>query len=102
MRKLHALVYLFKPDIDDLRESPSLKIVEELCRQGHKILVVEPNIEKLPQSLINEKVTLCSINSAIHEADIVAFLVKHRIFSDIKLESISEKIVLDFCGMGRF
>jgi UDP-N-acetyl-D-mannosaminuronic acid dehydrogenase len=38
----------FKPDIDDLRESPALEITKKLAEQGLNILAIEPNIQSLP------------------------------------------------------
>lgn len=68
----------FKPDIDDLRESPALNITKKLAEQGINILAVEPNIKKLPAELSsNVKLIL------LHEytqADIHLILVDHKEF----------------------
>lgn len=71
----------FKPDIDDLRESPALEITKKLAKQGLNILAVEPNIEKLPTALIN-KVKLVNLEVA-HKADIKVILVAHKEFSKL-------------------
>ncbi|CAD6563102.1 UDP-N-acetyl-D-mannosamine dehydrogenase [Paraburkholderia sabiae] len=88
----------FKADIDDLRESPAIEIVEELASQslGH-ILVVEPNIGELPQSLA-QHVELCDTADALNRADIVALLVDHREFRSIDLRKLHEKAVVDTRG----
>jgi len=65
----------FKPDIDDLRESPALEIVKTLTkRHPGKILVVEPNIESLPDGLNAELVPHGT------EANIHVLLADHREF----------------------
>lgn len=71
----------FKPDIDDLRESPALQITEKLAARGYNILAVEPNVEELPKSLIDlENVKLVSLEEAIEKAHAVGVLVKHKQF----------------------
>ncbi|PCI58034.1 MAG: UDP-N-acetyl-D-mannosamine dehydrogenase [Gammaproteobacteria bacterium] len=83
----------FKPDIDDLRESPAISIV---CSLHHtftgNILIVEPNISKLPDILSScELVEGCNV-----EADIHILLVAHDEFTRIK--PITGKII-DFKGI---
>ena len=69
----------FKPDIDDLRESPALDIVRDLCdRHPGPVLVVEPHVETLPPSLARaEQVDL---DTALARADVHVLLVKHSAF----------------------
>ncbi|WP_180160170.1 UDP-N-acetyl-D-mannosamine dehydrogenase [Acinetobacter sp. YH12054] len=70
----------FKPDIDDLRESPALEITKKLAEQGLNILVIEPNIHKLPATLTSD---VKLINSDQHnEADIHLILVDHKEFKN--------------------
>lgn len=69
----------FKPDIDDLRESPALCVVENLVeRHPGELLVVEPNIDNLPRGL--ERVERVSLEHAHKRADIHIYLVGHRQF----------------------
>ena len=70
----------FKPDIDDLRESPALAIVEHLM-VIHKgpILVVEPHITKLPAHL-SEIISLANHELVLKEANIIVMLVNHKVF----------------------
>lgn len=77
--KLACLGLSFKPDIDDLRESPALHIVEELAGTFEgKLLLVEPNIEELPERLRDHmKVEL---EFALENADVLVLLVAHREF----------------------
>lgn len=83
----------FKPDIDDLRESPALYLTEQLEASGLDVLRVEPNIE----SSSGQK--LWGIDLAIEKADIVVFLVSHNEFKNLTLSS--EKIVIDFVGLNK-
>ena len=68
----------FKPNIDDLRESPALEITKKLAEQGLNILAIEPNISELPHGLPNN-VTLISIEEN-QQADIHLILVDHKEF----------------------
>lgn len=68
----------FKPDIDDLRESPALEITKKLAEQGLNILAIEPNIEVLPSNL-PENVKLINLGES-QVADIHLILVDHKEF----------------------
>ncbi|MCW1383827.1 UDP-N-acetyl-D-mannosamine dehydrogenase [Novosphingobium sp. KCTC 2891] len=71
----------FKPDIDDLRESPALEIVEHLTGStAARLLAVEPNIEALPERLAARGVTLVDADDALREADVRLLLVDHKPF----------------------
>jgi UDP-N-acetyl-D-mannosaminuronic acid dehydrogenase len=85
----------FKPDIDDLRESPALSIAQRIItmHSGH-VLLVEPNIDELPLNLAESK--LVSIDKAFHDADIHIMLVDHREF---KLTKPVEGIIVDSKGV---
>ena len=78
----------FKPDIDDLRESPALHITKRLVNDGHTVLAVEPNINSHPD------LTIINYRDAIKAADVIAFLVGHKEFKTIKIGH-----ALDFCGV---
>lgn len=94
----------YKPDVDDLRESPSIEIVERLARQsGLKLLVVEPNIEVLPNALAGlSNVTLVDSDTARAEADIVTFLVGHKQFRRLDKNLFLHKVVVDAIGLMSF
>jgi UDP-N-acetyl-D-mannosaminuronic acid dehydrogenase len=79
----------FKPDIDDLRESPALNVVQNLVDSNINIRAVEPNIE------LHHNFNIIDANDALNESDIVVFLVNHNSFKDLQ---IKDKIVLDYCG----
>jgi UDP-N-acetyl-D-mannosaminuronic acid dehydrogenase len=84
----------YKPDIDDLRESPALAIVQSLQEQKiGRLLVVEPNIESHPDFDLVDRET------AIAEADILVFLVAHHQFRDLSLAQLAAKIVIDPCDV---
>lgn len=86
--KIGCLGLAFKPDIDDLRESPALQIVQSLSQEPNcQIYAVEPNIEKLPSSF-NDNVILASLEDALQNCDIVAVLVKHREFIGLSGDKI--------------
>jgi len=92
----------FKADVDDLRESPAVEIVRELARDGGKILVVEPHIDKLPLELNNlAGVELAGLNESLEKADILVVLVDHKVFEEIPPEAHVTKTVIDTRGMLR-
>ena len=85
----------FKPDIDDLRGSPAVDIVEAMCAyHPGNLVVIEPNVLILPRSL--SSVELVSIDEAHKESDIHVLLVNHRGFSDLKPRN---GIVIDTKGI---
>ena len=84
----------FKPDIDDLRESPALLVAEQIAKMECELLIVEPNIED------HDSFTLCDPVKAYDSADLLVFLVKHRQLIDlVKRVNLSDKTVLDYCGI---
>jgi len=89
--KVACMGLAFKPNIDDLRESPALHITQQLISEGVKVLAVEPNIDKFNDFEIRE------YRDAIVEADIVVFLVAHREFKNLELRENIKSI--DFCGI---
>ena len=82
----------FKPNIDDLRESPAKYITTKVMQSCNNadILVVEPNIKK------HNVFKLTDYKEAYDKADIVVFLTAHIPFRE--LEWRGDKVTLDFCG----
>lgn len=90
----------FKPDIDDLRESPALDIVKLLADDNvGEILAVEPNITSLPASLSESGVNLVSLDHAMEKANIVVVLVDHRQFKLLDISTIATKVLIDTRGL---
>jgi UDP-N-acetyl-D-mannosaminuronic acid dehydrogenase len=82
----------FKPNIDDLRESPAKYITSRIISEARAdVLVVEPNVE------MHKSFNLMNYKEAYKKADIVVWLVNHLEFKNI--ETIKNKIELDFCGI---
>lgn len=93
----------FKADIDDLRESPALEIVNNLAATiKGELLVVEPYIEALPITLAsNNNVQLVTLEDALAKANIVVLLVNHKLFSDVDHSLLLGKVVIDTRGQFR-
>ncbi len=90
----------YKPDVDDLRESPALEIAKALTHDDiAELLVVEPNIKELPESLSEKNVKKVELNDAIERADIVLLLVSHKQFAALDRRKINETIIVDTVGL---
>ena len=91
----------YKPDIDDLRESPAVEIVRTLGRSfDGKLLAVEPNITALPNTLA-KCTELSNVNNACKIADIAVLLVNHRAFSGMDLSRFPAELVINSVGYGK-
>ncbi|MDN5688906.1 MAG: UDP-N-acetyl-D-mannosamine dehydrogenase, partial [Brachybacterium sp.] len=100
--QIAALGLAFKPNIDDLRESPARQIVGRLAEElpQANIMAVEPNIEELPAELeARENVTLAETGEAVRAADIVLLLVDHTEFGRLDRSLLAQKIVHDTRGV---
>lgn len=100
--KIGCLGLTFKPDIDDLRESPSLFIAEKLLATNlAEILIVEPHIRKLPASLSQPKnrAQLVDLNYCLQNADILVLLVDHQQFKQIEPGALKNKTIIDTRGL---
>lgn len=83
----------FKPDIDDLRESPAKQIVAKVMQSCNNadVLVVEPNVKE------HNVFKLTDYREAYSRADIVVFLTAHSPFKELPYDE--SKVILDFCGI---
>ena len=85
----------FKPDIDDLRESPAKQIVSKVMQSCNNanFLIVEPNVSE------HNVYKLTPYEEAYNKADIIAFLVAHTPFKSLPKDD--SKVILDFCGVNK-
>ena len=91
----------YKANVNDIRESPSLKIAELLAQSGKcKLLISDPHVESLPEPL-KSKSALVEVKDAVADADIVLLLVEHREFSGITSKSLEGKVLIDTKGFLR-
>jgi UDP-N-acetyl-D-mannosaminuronic acid dehydrogenase len=90
----------FKPDIDDLRESPALDIAKKVAELGCKVLIVEPNIDALPKSLQSSNIVLVDIEKGLN-ANVVSVLVKHKVFIECAKRFEGNSLV-DAVGLTNF
>ncbi len=91
--KVALMGLAFKPNIDDLRESPAKYIVNKVLQNDSngEYFIVEPNIEE------HKVFKLTSYKDVANEADIIAFLVAHDEFKEIQYSK--NQVILDFCGV---
>nr|WP_040879349.1 UDP-N-acetyl-D-mannosamine dehydrogenase [Marinobacterium rhizophilum] len=90
----------FKPDIDDLRESPALSITRALVdAKVAEILVVEPNVVQLPDALSRQGIEKVHHSEALERANIILMLVAHKEFNGLSSDFLNEKVVIDVAGV---
>ncbi|MFY7865552.1 UDP-N-acetyl-D-mannosamine dehydrogenase [Roseateles sp.] len=97
--KVACLGLAFKPDIDDLRESPALEITSEISKLECRVLAVEPNIEALPSRLVASNISLVSLEEAIDCADVICVLVKHKQFDRLYEIDLQKFVLVDAVGI---
>ena len=83
----------FKPNIDDLRESPAKYVTTKVMQNCNNatIFVVEPNVKE------HNVFKLTDYEEAYDKADIVVFMVAHDLFTSLPYRK--DKVILDFCGI---
>jgi UDP-N-acetyl-D-mannosaminuronic acid dehydrogenase len=90
----------FKPNIDDVRESPAVEVVKLLADLPNiRLVAAEPHIQALPRELDGKGIVFTDALSAIDKADIVVLLVDHRQFSLIDPEALRDKELVDTRGL---
>ncbi|MDE8558077.1 UDP-N-acetyl-D-mannosamine dehydrogenase [Pantoea vagans] len=91
----------FKPNIDDLRESPAVGVAQKIAEwHSGTTWVVEPHIEQLAASLA-DKAELVSCEQALAQADILVMLVDHRAFRAIDAADVQQNWIVDTKGVWR-
>lgn len=98
--KIACLGISFKPNVDDLRESPALKIAQKVSQMGFsKHYVVEPNINQIFDQFDLENVELVDLKIALIDSDIIVLLVDHEPFKTMDFGLLSGKQVIDTRGI---
>lgn len=96
--RVACLGLAFKPNIDDLRESPALAICDRLADEpGIAVVAVEPHVDELPARLAG-RATLAETGEAVRTADIVLLLVDHEAFRDAHRHLAPGAVVIDTRG----
>ncbi|MDG2637807.1 UDP-N-acetyl-D-mannosamine dehydrogenase [Proteus terrae subsp. cibarius] len=99
--KIACFGLAFKPNIDDLRESPAMNITKQVADwHSGTTFAVEPNIHELPTKL-KGSTELVSIEQALKDADIVLMLVDHQQFKAIPGSKVTQKWIVDTKGVWR-
>ncbi|MGG7448978.1 UDP-N-acetyl-D-mannosamine dehydrogenase [Kosakonia oryzendophytica] len=99
--KIACFGLAFKPNIDDLRESPAMEITRSVAQwHGGETLVVEPNIHQLPASLTGIS-KLVSMQEALAQADVLIMLVDHKEFKALDGSRIAQRHIVDTKGVWR-
>jgi UDP-N-acetyl-D-mannosaminuronic acid dehydrogenase len=89
----------YKADVDDMRESPALRIADMVKEHaGINMLACEPHIHVHKAARLYPD-AMVTVSQGIEQADIVVFLVGHTRFKVIDTKSLVGKQVLDFCGL---
>jgi len=90
----------FKPDIDDLRESPALDIAHGLAQKyANQVILVEPNIDELPKKFVDCQVELSNVELAFEQANVLVMLVDHKEFRSMKPSLKNNQRLFDAKGI---
>ncbi|QJT83524.1 UDP-N-acetyl-D-mannosamine dehydrogenase [Kosakonia sp. MUSA4] len=99
--KIACFGLAFKPNIDDLRESPAMEIAGDIAQwHSGETLVVEPNIHQLPAAL-SSHATLVNTADALAQADVLVLLVDHNAFKAVESSRITQRYIVDTKGVWR-
>jgi UDP-N-acetyl-D-mannosaminuronic acid dehydrogenase len=97
--KVACLGLAFKPDIDDLRESPAVEITWHIAQLSCQVLAVEPHIDMLPVKLTTPNLVLSSLGKTLSSVDVVCVLVRHKLFVEAVKDIRSHRKVVDVAGL---
>jgi UDP-N-acetyl-D-mannosaminuronic acid dehydrogenase len=98
--KVLVLGLTFKPDVDDIRESPALNIAQKLAAQKNllELRAYDHNINK--QEALQRGIELVDdVREGIAAADIIVILVKHKEFTLMREDNFDNKVLIDACGL---
>jgi len=99
--KIACFGLAFKPNIDDLRESPAMEIASDIAQwHSGETLVVEPNIHQLPAAL-SSHASLVNTADALAQADVLVLLVDHNEFKVVESSRITQRYIVDTKGVWR-
>ncbi|SFU19715.1 UDP-N-acetyl-D-mannosaminuronic acid dehydrogenase [Kosakonia arachidis] len=99
--KIACFGLAFKPNIDDLRESPAMEIAGDIAQwHSGQTLVVEPNIHQLPAAL-RSHASLVTTADALAQADVLVLLVDHNEFKAVESSQITQRYIVDTKGVWR-
>ena len=99
--RVACLGLAFKPGIDDLRESPAVAITRMIAALGCQVQAVEPHINVLPKSLVQENISLAPLEDVLASADVVCVLVKHSAFIHATQSIHAHPCSIDVVGLAR-
>lgn len=99
--RVACLGLAFKPNIDDLRESPAVQIAAEVTALGCQVMAVEPHIQELPPKLVDLGLQLVSLDDALEQADVLCVLVKHSAFVAATEQLTLADRLVDVVGLTR-
>jgi UDP-N-acetyl-D-mannosaminuronic acid dehydrogenase len=91
----------YKADVDDIRESPALRVAQVAVERGYRVAVCDPHVT--PEAARNLPAALLPIEQAVHDAEALVLLVDHAAFKDLDLDLlgalVSRRQVLDTRGV---
>lgn len=97
--KVACMGLAFKPDVDDLRESPAVDIAIALAKGGFEVYAVEPHVNALPEKLWRyDNIRLAGLDESLAKVGVVALLVAHKAFVK-RASDIKDKHVIDAVGL---
>lgn len=98
-KKVACLGLAFKPNVDDLRESPAVEIAMGLAREGYDICAVEPHVNALPEKLWRyDNIRLAGFDEALAKSDVFVLLVGHKAFAK-RAKDVEGRHVIDAVGL---